>query len=259
MSHVFIPLNAFSDENGLQYDIHFYISTIASSNADGIEIRRELLNSFSFKKDLQNIYYTLKQHSLFTVYSAPIPIWNKDYSLNEAAVAAVMEEANIIRAKWVKLPLGHFDDQKSDLQALHLFLKKYSEIQLLIENDQTMEGGQVKNLLAFFKNAEIYPIPVKMTFDIGNWMYLQENAADAAALFASYVSYFHLKHVVKKKNEWITVPIPNEEDALWKIVDKTYFPFIPKALEFQLAPTVSEINSYIDLIKGNKEERAKTL
>ncbi|PKG22522.1 sugar phosphate isomerase/epimerase family protein [Niallia nealsonii] len=259
MSTIFIPLNAFSNELGLQEDIDFYISIITKSNADGIEIRRELLDLLSIHNEMKKIITSLASYNLKSIYSAPIPLWREDGSLNERSLTTLFEECKLLQATSLKLPLGHFHHENSNLDAFHSLLQKYSTIKLLIENDQTKEGGQIKNLLAFFKETDKKKIPVKMTYDIGNWIYLKEDALHAAALLSPYVAYYHLKHVIQSNNSLITVPISKEDQALWKTVDQHYFSNIPKALEFPLNPIASEINSYIDLVKENEVEREKPL
>lgn len=259
MSTVFIPLNAFSNEFGLQEDIDYYISLIAKSHADGIEIRRELLDSSSIKNEIKKISTRLKDCSLFTVYSAPVPLWKEDHSFNEETLTTIFEECKLLQAPWLKLPLGHFHNENSNIDALSLFLQKYSSIELLIENDQTIEGGKIKNLFAFFKRVDKSKLPIKMTFDIGNWIYLEEQPLEAAELFAPYVCYYHLKKVMGQNNQLVAVPISIEENPIWKTVDEKYFSNLAKALEFPLKPVVSEINSYIDLVKEKDIERKKPL
>ncbi|MTT32404.1 sugar phosphate isomerase/epimerase [Terrilactibacillus sp. BCM23-1] len=254
MSQVVIPLNAFSNEKGLEKDLDFYITIIANSNADGIEIRKELLNAASLTHDLQQIHNTLKDHHLLTVYSAPIPLWKEDTSLNEERVSAVMEEAKQIQAKWIKLPLGNFDIQKSNLKALSNLLDHYPTIQLLIENDQTREGGRIDPLFQFFQEAEKQNVPVHMTFDVGNWMYTNEDAHKAASLLSPYVSYYHVKHVIQQNQKLLTVPIKNGNE-LWKEINDVYFSAIPRALEFPIFPDSASINRYIEIINGDHAER----
>lgn len=259
MSTIFIPLNAFSNELGLPKDLDFYISVIAKSDADGIEIRRELLDPLSIHNEIKKIITSLASYNLQIIYSAPIPLWKEDGSLNEKLLIDIFEECKLLQSPSLKLPLGHFHQENSNFDALISLLKKYSTVKLLIENDQTEEGGQIKNLLAFFQKADKKNIPVKMTYDIGNWTYLEEDALHAASLFSPYVAYYHLKHVIRSNNSLITVPINKEQQLLWKTVDQHYFSDMPKALEFPLNPIVAEINSYIELVKENDVEREKPL
>ncbi|MFD2618598.1 sugar phosphate isomerase/epimerase [Terrilactibacillus laevilacticus] len=258
MAQVVIPLNAFSDEKGLKKDIDFYITIIANSNANGIEIRKELLNSSSITHDLQKIHHTLKNHHLLTVYSAPIPLWKENYSLNEEGAQTAMEEAKQIEAKWLKLPLGHFDVQKSNLKPLTNLLDQYPTVRLLIENDQTREGGRINPLFQFFQQAEKQSVPVHMTFDVGNWVYTNENACDAAALLSPYVSYYHVKHVIPQNHRLLTVPINDGNKELWKEINDVYFSTVPKALEFPIFPDSPSINRYIEIINGDHAERVSS-
>ncbi|WP_400244236.1 sugar phosphate isomerase/epimerase family protein [Niallia sp. JL1B1071] len=252
MSEIYIPLNSFFAEKISMKDLLQAISIVGKSKASGIEIRRELLREQDLLSVLQNIQPILHKANLTTVYSAPIPIWNSTGFINEQALQTIFEECNCISAKWVKLPLGHYMEEKSDLQSLWKLLKDHPNVSLLVENDQTMEGGKIQPLAAFFENASKLEMPVEMTFDIGNWAFQQEDAYEAFQIFQPYIFYFHLKHVVKQDNLFFTVPLPPEQTADWRKMDQCISASIPRALEFPLERSMEEINKYIDIIQSNQ-------
>ena len=123
MSAIYIPLNSFFDKKISMKDLLQAISIVGKSKATGIEIRRELIKEEDLLPVLQNIQPILHKADLYTVYSAPIPVWNNLGTVNEQALHTVLEESNFLSAQWVKLPLGHYDKKKSDLQALGKILK----------------------------------------------------------------------------------------------------------------------------------------
>jgi sugar phosphate isomerase/epimerase len=66
------------------------------------------------------------------------------------------------------------------------------QIQLTVENDPTASGGTLQRLRSFFENCTRKGIPIRMTFDIGNWSWSGENVFEAAEALADYVVYLHL-------------------------------------------------------------------
>lgn len=252
ISEIYIPLNSLFAEKITIKDLLQAISIIGKSKASGIEIRRELLQENDLSSVLQNIQPILHKANLTTVYSAPIPVWNSEGVINERALQIIFEESNCISAKWVKLPLGHYKEEKSDLHSLWRILKDHPNVSLLVENDQTMEGGKIQPLAAFFENASKLEIPVKMTFDIGNWTFQKEDAYEAFQIFQPYIFYLHLKHVYTQDNHFFTESLPPEQNAYWRKLDQ-WIPFtIPRALEFSLEKSSEQMNKYIDIVQENQ-------
>lgn len=252
MSEIYIPLNSLFAEKITMKDLLHSISIVGKSKASGIEIRRELLREKDLQSVLQNINPILHNANLTTVYSAPVPVWNRNSLVNEQALQTIFEESNYISAKWVKLPLGHYIEGKSDLHSLWAILKEHPNVSLLVENDQTMEGGKIQPLAVFFENASKLEMPVKMTFDIGNWAFQKEDAYEAFQIFQPYIFYLHLKHVCKQDNHFFTESLPLEQNAYWRQLDQWIPSSIPRALEFSLEKSLEEINKYIDIVQANQ-------
>ncbi|WP_141433559.1 sugar phosphate isomerase/epimerase [Bacillus sp. 03113] len=227
-----VPLNAFDVKEVIEKGQDKFISSIFNAGAQGVEIRRELFATHS--PNLTLIKEKLTKYSLLTVYSAPIPLWKKDFSFNIEEVQKVFAEAEIINASWVKLSLGHFDRKNSNLTELKSFLEKYDAITLLIENDQTVEGGKIEHLASFFESAYTNEIPLGMTFDIGNWKFVSEEIEIAIQKLARFVQYIHLKHVEEGETNLITLPIPLEMNANWMKIVKQIPNYQMIGLEFQV-------------------------
>jgi sugar phosphate isomerase/epimerase len=234
MKNVIVPLNAFDRFEVLKKGQTSFISLIAESGAFGIEIRRELLSDQD--PSLDSIKQEIEQHQLFTVYSAPIELWKKDHGLNEKELIEIFHEGIALGAKWIKVSLGHFQKGKSNLTELNTFLNQHQGIQLLVENDQTLHGGNINQLLYFFESASVQNTPVKMTFDAGNWFYSGQDVDDALRKLVPYVHYLHLKQVEDDNGEFITVPLQKDGSHSWEKVMNSFPSEIVKALEFPIEP-----------------------
>lgn len=234
MKNVIVPINAFDRFEVLKKGQTSFIRLIAESGAFGIEIRRELLSDQD--PPLDSIKQEIEQHQLFTVYSAPIELWKKDHGLNEKELNEIFQEGIALGAKWIKVSLGHYQKGQSYLTELNTFLNQYQGIQLLVENDQTLHGGNVHQLTSFFESASEQETPVKMTFDAGNWFYSGQDVNDALSKLAPYVHYLHLKQVEDDNGELITVPLQKDGSHSWEKVMNSFPSEIVKALEFPIEP-----------------------
>jgi len=161
---------------------------ISASGADGVEIRRELLEDTD---SLVQLAGTIRQSDLHCVYSAPEPLIATGGGLALAKVEQLLAEAATLGARLLKLPLGHLP-QPLDLAPLSALLKRHAT-RLVIENDQTITGGTVAPLVGFFRAVAQQAAPIGMTFDMANWHWLGESNMHAAAQLAAHVEYIHVK------------------------------------------------------------------
>jgi sugar phosphate isomerase/epimerase len=245
MQKVIVPLNAFDRVEVLEKGQGSFIKLIAQSGAYGMEIRRELFSNQD--PSLDNMKQEMEQHQLFTVYSAPIELWKEDHQLNEQDLTTIFQEGKMLGAKWIKVSLGHFDKSQSSVSCLHSFLKQHPEIQLFVENDQTLHGGDITNLKSFFESATEQNVPVKMTFDAGNWYYSRQDVNEALNQLSQYVHYLHLKQVVQVNGELVTVPLRKNVGHSWEMVMNSLPNNLVKALEFSIEPK-ERIKEYIQMM-----------
>jgi sugar phosphate isomerase/epimerase len=234
MNNLIVPLNAFDRFEVLENGQASYLELISQSGAFGVEIRRELLPVQD--QQLEKIRYEIEKYRLFTVYSAPIELWKEDFQINGEELTTVFQEGMVLGAKWIKVSLGHFQRNKSNVLELNAILNKYKGIQLLVENDQTLYGGNVSQLQSFFESVIERNVPVQMTFDAGNWYYTGQDVENALSRLAPYVIYLHLKQVESDHGELITVPLQTEGNNSWKMVMRSFPIDIVKALEFPIEP-----------------------
>ncbi|MGD6795042.1 sugar phosphate isomerase/epimerase family protein [Metabacillus indicus] len=247
---IIVPMNVFNRKEVLDKGQLNFIRTAAAAGADGIEIRRELLtanDSFSHLKE------ELTRLAMFTVYSAPSEVWGKGGTINSSELTKVFEEARSIGAKWLKLPLGHYVQGVSDPAELDLFLKEYKGLQLLIENDQTPHGGKIEHLADFFESASKIEIPVRMTFDIGNWHFTGVKPESAFSRLREYISYLHLKEVALRDGELHPAELSAAKHAGWRMFQNRTGKSVPVALEFPIQPH-ERLKEFIGLARENQME-----
>ena len=252
MKQVIVPLNAYKAERMTELEQEELISAIAKAGADGVEIRRELLplETFSFSKLGRHIRF----QNLFSIYSAPIELWKEAGQFNHHLVTLALHEAKELGANMIKFPLGYFQSGISCLQELsEAWEEEYAACVLLVENDQTEHGGNMKRLKAFFENAAASHVPVKMTFDVGNWAYTGEDVYEALEQLRPYTVYVHLKHVEKKDGSFITLPLPFDMDAAWRTVLAQFPNNVLTALEFPLA-SGEMTKCYVNTIKEQESK-----
>lgn len=251
MKNVIVPLNAFDRFQVLANGQAAFVEPIARAGAYGVEIRRELLPLENL--ELGHIKSEVDQFGLFTVYSAPIECWNKDYQLNQEQLSEIFQEGDMVGARWIKVSLGHFLKAKSNVSQLAVFLREHQGIHLLVENDQTPYGGRIENLQAFFESAQEADVPVKMTFDVGNWYYSGQDVVEALQRLEPYILYLHLKQVEVRHDTMVTVPLEREGNHSWKKVLRELPTDIVKALEFPIVPK-EETKEFIDMLEELEKE-----
>lgn len=251
MKQVIVPLNAYKAERMTEREQEELISASAKAGADGVEIRRELLllDTLSFSK----LGRYIGSQGLFSIYSAPIELWKENGQFNHHLITLALREAKELGANMIKFPLGHFQSGISCLQELSAAWEEYAACMLLVENDQTEHGGNIKRLTSFFETASTSKLPVKMTFDVGNWAYTGEDVYEALEELCPYTVYVHLKHVEKKEGSLVTLPLPFDADAEWRTILAQFSDNILTALEFPLA-SGEMTKCYVNTIKEQESK-----
>jgi sugar phosphate isomerase/epimerase len=247
MKRIVVPTSVF----GYQKEINQgeYAALIAESGGQGIEIRRELFSGEPLP--LEECRRAIEPHDLIRVYSAPVELWLDHGGLNESGLSTIVREAQTIQADIVKMSLGHFNASLSDVSALSRLLQTFAEggkaIRLTVENDQTAYGGKLQPIADFFKAVSRENLPVRLTFDMGNWTYCGEDAMAAADLLSEYVVYIHCKHVEPRDADLVTLPLPREMDASWRELLRRLPSTALRAIEFTL-PDVRTLSDYIAMM-----------
>ena len=222
------------------------LDMIKSSGADGVEIRQELLLP---DEKLEKIAIKVKQLSLISVYSVPCALFNNSAVLNLELVKKSLFDSEQLGARYLKLSLGQLPEQY-DLSPL-LSLLKNSSVQLVIENDQTAEGGHIAPLVRFFESVKLAALPIKMTFDMANWHWHDEDALRAAQIFAPFIAYIHVKESDIKANKRVAIPL-DQSDGSWKKVLSSLPNHVPRGIEFPLVgdDLLAVTTHYVSQLKG---------
>ena len=203
------------------------LPVIAAAGADGVEIRRELLSPAALDT-LPALSEHIAQHRLQACYSAPEALFEPDGSLNPR-LPALLQEAHQLNALWLKLSLGHFI-HKTALVPLRAILAN-SSVALTVENDQT-GCGRLAPMQRFKAAVRVSNLPVRLTFDMGNWLWVDESPEEAARMLAPGVGYIHVKAAQPGHHHWRAVP--PDSDPRWIALLNQLPADVPRGIEFPL-------------------------
>jgi sugar phosphate isomerase/epimerase len=196
------------------------------AGADGVEVRGELL------RDPATELPALA--GLAAVYSSPEGLWTAQGQLDEAALASGLHAAQVLRVPRLKMAIGGFGPQShASLARLKALLEAASQVELVIENDQTPMAGTLPAMQAFFTAQSQAGLDLGMTFDMGNWHWQGECPLQAAQALAPYVRYVHCKGVQRLPGKWVAVPLA-ESVAPWRAVLRALPAAVPHAIEYPL-------------------------
>ena len=144
-----------------------------------------------------------------------------------------LDRAQAFGSGWLKVSLGYFTDT-NDLESLHALLNRHP-VKLLVENDQTLHGGRIEPMQRFFTEVERLGLPVKMTFDIGNWQWQDQSASTAARLLGRHVTYLHCKGVARRPDGKLIATPPTATDLqMWEQFLPHMRPGLTRAVEYPL-------------------------
>ncbi|PWE43744.1 sugar phosphate isomerase/epimerase family protein [Pseudomonas prosekii] len=206
-----------------------FVDVLATAGASRIEWREELLTD----EDPAQLAADTQAQALESVYSSPIELWLAGHSKPNPQLLTTLQRAKGFGAKWLKVSLGYFTDN-NDLQALARLLSQ-SPVQLLVENDQTLHGGRIEPFQRFFDEVEQHNLPIKMTFDIGNWQWQDQSAASAARLLGRHVGYVHCKAVARSADGKLVAIPPSAADLhLWEQLLRHMAHGVMRAAEYPL-------------------------
>ncbi len=218
---------------------------IADSGADGVEIRRELFSADELHH-LADLAADIERRGLLACYSAPEPLFVVDGSLNPH-LSALLLEAQTLNALWLKLSLGHFIHHEG-LESLRDILQE-SGMALVVENDQT-NCGQLAPMQRFKAACRINQLPITLTFDMGNWLWVGDSPEEAARHLAPAVSYIHVKAAEPHHSQFRAVP-PDEASGRWLALLDNLPADAPRGIEFPLTghDLTAVTRRYVNLLR----------
>jgi len=209
----------------------WFAALSAQAGADGIEVRGELLNDA--RTELPAIGALARERTLGLVYSSPEGLWADDGNLDEAALERGLDAARCLDAQRLKMSIGSYGPESAAGVARLTRVLAGESTELVIENDQTQRAGTMPALQAFLDAVRSADLSLGMTFDMGNWHWAGEDALQAAATFASRVTYVHCKGVQRQAHKWIAVPLA-ESTAPWRAILRALPADVPRAIEYPL-------------------------
>ncbi|MEN4798757.1 sugar phosphate isomerase/epimerase [Pantoea agglomerans] len=201
---------------------------IQQAGADGVEIRRELLDDAALA-DLPALARAVAQHQLHSSYSVPDTLFCDGGEINPR-ITHYVEEAHQLNAQRLKVALGEFTGALP-CEALQALLADLP-FQLTVENDQT-EHGRLAPAVAFFTAVREADLPISMTFDMGNWCWTGEDADQAAQQLAAQVGYVHVKAAVAHQDSYRAIAL-DEADDHWRTLLQQLPAQAPRGIEFPL-------------------------
>jgi len=204
---------------------------LTSAGATGVEIRRELLPT-GFD-GFEALGKACAQQQLSVVYSAADELWQDNAPA--ATLDERLAEAVALDAQAIKFSLGNYRHGPTyNWTALRETLTATPLGLVMVENDQTLQGGTLEPLAAFLHAAAQAGCPLYMTFDIGNWSWTGGDVEKAAQLLGCYVRYVHCKGVAWRGGKpHATVPSAEELQA-WRPLFSAFPPRVPRAIEYPL-------------------------
>lgn len=201
---------------------------IANAGADGVEIRRELLSTAQVDS-LPALANQIAEHRLQACYSAPEPLFVEDGKLNPL-IPSLLLEARQLNASWLKLSLGEFRGSQQ-FALLQQWLNQ-SEMALVVENDQTA-WGKLAPMQRFQAACNVLNLPVTLTFDMANWLWVDESPEAAARALAPSVSYIHVKAAIPHHYHHRAIALDDAEPR-WLELLNNLPKDAPRGIEFPL-------------------------
>lgn len=218
---------------------------IADSGADGVEIRRELFSADELNR-LAELAADIERRGLLVCYSAPEALFAADGALNPH-LSDLLQEAQTLNALWLKLSLGHFTHHHG-LETLRDILRE-SGMALVVENDQT-DCGQLAPMQRFKAACRVNQLPITLTFDMGNWLWVGDSPEEAARHLAPAVSYIHVKAAEPHHSHFRAVP-PDEASGRWLALLDNLPADAPRGIEFPLTghDLTAVTRRYVNLLR----------
>jgi sugar phosphate isomerase/epimerase len=223
--NVLISLSSFGAAEVGRHGQRWCAELAMQAGADGVEVRGEML------RDPANELPTLAGQA--EVYSSPEGLWAEGGWLDGAALDRGIAAAATLGAKRLKMSIGDFRMSSHGALAGVKAQLAGTRVELLIENDQTVQGGSLPVLQAFFGAADRAGLDLGMTFDMGNWHWLGEDPLQAAVALAPRVRYVHCKGVQRMPAKWVAVPLADSV-APWRTLLRALPADVPHAIEYPL-------------------------
>lgn len=223
MREILISLSSFGAWEVKRHGQAWFANLSLEAGADAVEVRGELLN------DPRSELAYLK--GMATVYSSPEGLWGHSGHFEADALKRGLDSADVLGVQRLKMSIGEWRTGV-DVTPLARQLES-TDIELLIENDQTKSAGTLSALTDFFAAMKAAGSPLAMTFDMGNWHWTGEDPLVAAQALHEDVGYIHCKGVQRQPHQWVAVPLESSVMP-WRSVLRALPDDCPRAIEYPL-------------------------
>ncbi|MBB5418572.1 sugar phosphate isomerase/epimerase family protein [Paraburkholderia atlantica] len=227
--------------NAVRADGHLKWARAAKrAGAAGFEVRRELFASDAdtAPQRLRALGAALGDLGLWSVFSTPASLFATDGELDTGALRLALDEAAALGARFVKLQLGGFAREAHGAAIVAQLASgsgttRGAHPRLVVENGQLAQGGSPAQFVGLFDALarEGHAGALGMTFDIGNWAWLDVAPLQLAPQLAPYVEYIHCKTTTGEgARRFATAPA--DDDATFRAVLDRLPRDVPRGIEF---------------------------
>lgn len=181
-----------ASESVSQYD---FIQEVIDLEIDGFEVRSELFNEDTTKRkeEFGKIKELLTDRGLDLYVSYPVSFFENN-GVNPV-VRSLIEEAAEYGCEFVKFNIGNIDDIVNVTKAKIDELLTGLDVKVNIENDQTPENGNLKDVLTALDRVVAQELSIGFVYDLGNWEVMNEDPKEAYDKTVDLIKVFHLKNV----------------------------------------------------------------
>ncbi|MDR3595925.1 sugar phosphate isomerase/epimerase [Clostridium sp.] len=205
------------------------LSDIGKLGVSIAEIRREYLKSSN--EELKEINKLAKELNIEIYYSVPEKIaFEKRINSN---IKIYFEEAKQMGSTHIKFNIGDLENLDVDERKKLEDIISYFNIKVTIENDQTLENGNLKCVTNAIDFINTNSLSIGYTFDLGNWYWQNENPKNAFDILNSNITVFHLKNVNFLDSNPSTTLL-SEGKIDWKLMLNKLFKDVPVIIEYPI-------------------------
>lgn len=215
------------------------IDSVKGLGFDYIELRSEYFDGSD--QELVDLKAANKEAGLTVFLSVPAPLFED--GLLKPELEDYFELAQAVGAVQLKVSLGAYNQETvaTDMTLVNNLINRFG-ISLTLENDITKATGASDYFKAFLQDNG--NDKVGMCFDVGNFLYFDEDPVTAVKNVLPLVHYVHLKQVEQATNTSLAGLSVGDVDivAVLKEVD----PAIPVAVDCQYkASDIAEVEGQI--------------
>ncbi|MEX3639289.1 sugar phosphate isomerase/epimerase family protein [Paraburkholderia sp. BR14427] len=232
--------------NAVRADGHLKWAQAAKrAGAAGFEVRRELFASDADAdpQRLRVLGAAIADLGLWPVFSTPASLYAANGQLDTGALRLALDEAVALGARFVKLQLGGFAGEAHGAAIVaHVAsgsgTTDGAQPRLVVENGQLAQGGSPAQFVGLFDALarEGHAGALGMTFDTGNWAWLDVAPLQIAPQLARYVEYIHCKTTTGEGARRFAIA-PADDDATFRAVLDQLPRDVPRGIEFPFDPS----------------------